>query len=274
MYPTHFTAIAAAAQVAKSMCGVAAGATKASLTSHFALHNNMADVQAKEGSQETAVTLLGLLLGSAFASYADGSAAYIWSVFLALTVLHCFANYQAVRGLQLPTLNRTRAAMLAEAALSSPRSKLPSVAALATDEPLFGSPIAGGAKITLGCSWQEAFDGPMAVQDARRALEAFAPEQFVLALKPGRGAAGRVLAVLSVDAGPKDELLAFFHAFALDRARRVAESQIDVAACYKQNKAAADAWLAALERGGFKTSTGVLGSGRVRCMWASHAKDD
>jgi len=270
MYPTQFTNIAATAQVCKSMCGVAAGATKASLTSHFAQQNNMADVQAKEGSQETAVTLLGLLAGSALATYADGSAAYIWSVFMALTVLHCYANYRAVRGLRLPTLNRTRAAMLAEAACAAPRAELPSVAEISADEPLLSAPISGAVEITLGCRWQDAFAGPMAAQAARRAAGVFAQENFVIACPTP----GRVLVVLSVDASPKDELLAFFHAFAADRANRGGDSVVDIAASYAKNKAAANKWLAALERRGFEVKRGVLGTGQVRCSWASSAKDE
>jgi hypothetical protein len=63
------------------MCGVSAGATKASLTAHFALDSNMADVQAKEGSQETAVTLLGLLAGGAFAHWCNNNSTTIWVAF-------------------------------------------------------------------------------------------------------------------------------------------------------------------------------------------------
>ena len=40
---------------------VTAGATRASITAHFALEGNLADVSAKEGAQETAVTLVGLV---------------------------------------------------------------------------------------------------------------------------------------------------------------------------------------------------------------------
>ena len=43
--------------------GVAGGATRAALTQHQARRNNMADVAAKDGSQETAVNLLSLLTG-------------------------------------------------------------------------------------------------------------------------------------------------------------------------------------------------------------------
>jgi hypothetical protein len=42
---------------------VAAGSTKAAITAHLATQRNTADVQAKEGAQETLVTLCGMLLG-------------------------------------------------------------------------------------------------------------------------------------------------------------------------------------------------------------------
>ena len=45
--------------------GVAGGASRAALTQHFAKDDNTADISAKEGSQETATTLLGMLLGMA-----------------------------------------------------------------------------------------------------------------------------------------------------------------------------------------------------------------
>ena len=67
------------------------------------------DVSAKENAQETAVTLAGILGGLLFASYiADPLAA--WPVFLALTALHVFANFQGTimtpgRGLQPASLS-------------------------------------------------------------------------------------------------------------------------------------------------------------------------
>jgi hypothetical protein len=108
----YFVYVVSLACVFKSMCGVAAGATKASLTAHFALDGNMADVQCKEGSQETAVTLIGLIVGSYFAKLANDSKECIWTAFFLLTALHFYANYEGVRCLRLPTLNSTRASML------------------------------------------------------------------------------------------------------------------------------------------------------------------
>jgi hypothetical protein len=51
---------------------VAGGATRAALTQHFAAAGNAADVSAKEGSQETATTLLGMLAGMALLRAAAG----------------------------------------------------------------------------------------------------------------------------------------------------------------------------------------------------------
>lgn len=46
-----------------ALTGIAGGATRAALTQHFARASNAADVAAKEGSQETLTTLVGMFLG-------------------------------------------------------------------------------------------------------------------------------------------------------------------------------------------------------------------
>lgn len=49
------------AWASQALCGVAAGCTKTSITSHFALRANMADISAKENAQETAVNVCGMV---------------------------------------------------------------------------------------------------------------------------------------------------------------------------------------------------------------------
>ncbi len=49
------------AHALQALCGVAAGCTKTSITSHFALKANMADISAKENAQETAVNVCGMV---------------------------------------------------------------------------------------------------------------------------------------------------------------------------------------------------------------------
>ena len=80
------------------------------LTSHFALAGNAADVAAKEGSQETATTLLGMILGMALLRAAAHWGPLVsWASFAALTALHVGANVAAVRSLRLRTVNPERA---------------------------------------------------------------------------------------------------------------------------------------------------------------------
>ncbi|XP_035768950.1 RUS1 family protein C16orf58 homolog [Neolamprologus brichardi] len=61
-FPACFTFIVCTAGIFKSIVGVAGGATRAALTVHQARRDNMADISAKDGSQETLVNLAGLLV--------------------------------------------------------------------------------------------------------------------------------------------------------------------------------------------------------------------
>lgn len=133
--PQLFVPVTCTANVCKALCGVAAGATRVSLAKHFALDGaSVAEVQAKEGAQETAVTLLGLCLGLMCSNYLNSSLTVQWTAFTALTLLHVASNYYAVRILRLRTLNRTRIAMLAS--LAAHGSKSPCPATVADLEPV------------------------------------------------------------------------------------------------------------------------------------------
>jgi len=107
-----FTMTFCSANVLKSMCGVAAGATRAVITNHFAINANIADVQAKEGSQETFVNLVGMITGLWLANFVDSQKHDRWwlgaAAFVILTLVHLLSNYLAVRSLLLDTLNESR----------------------------------------------------------------------------------------------------------------------------------------------------------------------
>ena len=137
------------ATLCRVMCGMAAGATKNCITQHFAKKGNTADLSAKEGTQETLVSLIGMVLGIALARYLqdmeesckvlrlsplsepepvgiayvydffyrDGSFNATWFVFLFLTIVHVWSNYIGVKILKLKTLNRARCEMALEKVL-------------------------------------------------------------------------------------------------------------------------------------------------------------
>eukprot|EP00804_Cyclotella_cryptica_P001111 CCRYP_008409-RB/>CCRYP_008409-RB protein AED:0.05 eAED:0.05 QI:125/1/1/1/1/1/5/1622/638 len=131
----------------KVACGISAGATKGNITDHFSIAGNRADVNAKESTQETLVSLIGMGLGvcltkflhsleelsevrkdtSTCTNYQNGEEqnetcqnfnqqrnimtveTLSWTIFLLLTFVHVWANYVGVQRLRLRTLNRERA---------------------------------------------------------------------------------------------------------------------------------------------------------------------
>ncbi|XVF85815.1 hypothetical protein PTKIN_Ptkin17bG0147900 [Pterospermum kingtungense] len=112
LFPSAFIFIVCLGSLSRSVTGVASGATRAALTQHFALQNNAADISAKEGSQETMATMIGMALGMLLAHITTENPLAIWFSFLSLTMFHMYANYKAVRCLALDSLNFERSSIL------------------------------------------------------------------------------------------------------------------------------------------------------------------
>ncbi|KAG5059563.1 hypothetical protein JHK87_000592 [Glycine soja] len=112
LFPSAFVFVVCLGSISRSFTGVASGATRAALTQHFALQDNAADISAKEGSQETVATMIGMALGMLVARLTIGHPLAIWFSFLSLTVFHMYANYRAVRCLALNSLNPERSSIL------------------------------------------------------------------------------------------------------------------------------------------------------------------
>ncbi|KAK9346982.1 vitamin B6 photo-protection and homoeostasis-domain-containing protein [Lipomyces starkeyi] len=95
--------------VLKAICGVMANGSKAALTQHFtnSQKGSIADVAAKDSSQETVISLLGLLAGSVLVPYINTNKE-IWTMLIILVTIHLFTNYRAVSSVVMDTLNRHR----------------------------------------------------------------------------------------------------------------------------------------------------------------------
>ena len=142
--PSTYLIITSISTLCKVACGISAGATKGNITDHFAICGNRADVNAKESTQETLVSLVGMIVGVGLARWmqkmekagadsgdgmscasdvGDGGNESLdtcgnnsmietqiisWSIFIILTIVHVWANYVGVQRLRLRTLNRER----------------------------------------------------------------------------------------------------------------------------------------------------------------------
>ena len=106
--PAYFLPMLCLASLFFAVTSTAGGATRASLTQHFAKRHNTADVSAKDGSQETAVGLIGMCLGMAVAVLVPPTFWWTLATLLSLTGLHLLANYLGVKSLVLEHLNENR----------------------------------------------------------------------------------------------------------------------------------------------------------------------
>jgi len=111
-----FFALASMSALAKALCGLVAGATKARIAEHFARDGHLADVVSKEGTQETAVSLVGLLLGMAVSQLlsAESNSSTLVFLFVLLTAVHQWANWKLVKVLVFDTLSSQKLYILAD----------------------------------------------------------------------------------------------------------------------------------------------------------------
>jgi hypothetical protein len=112
VFPQHYKLFIIISSVSKSCCGLIAGSTKARISAHFANKGHLADVNAKESTQETAIALIGLLLGMGLAKIVGNDEFSTWIWFLLFLFIHVYCNYRLMKTLVFPTFNPQRAYLL------------------------------------------------------------------------------------------------------------------------------------------------------------------
>ncbi|XP_040918871.1 RUS1 family protein C16orf58 homolog [Toxotes jaculatrix] len=160
-FPAFFTLIVCTAGIFKSIVGVAGGATRAALTVHQARRDNMADISAKDGSQETLVNLAGLLISLILIPLITNNPILTLSLFVLFTILHLFANYKAVRSVVMETFNEARLSIVWQQYLRDKRILSPLEAN--QREPVFFD-FRKTVPIKLGVRLQEVVQSPEELQ--------------------------------------------------------------------------------------------------------------
>ena len=115
----HYALFLAISSLFKCACGLIAGATKVRISSHFAKEGCLADVTAKESSQETAVALVGLIIGGIIAKvFGDSDFDNIF-IFFVLSILHTWANFLLMKTLVFDTMNPQRCWLITKAMIEN-----------------------------------------------------------------------------------------------------------------------------------------------------------
>ncbi|XP_037566097.1 RUS family member 1 isoform X2 [Dermacentor silvarum] len=213
----YVTAVLCVSSIAKSIVGVAGGATRAALTQHQARSNNMADVSAKDGSQETLVNLAAFLFSLLLLRIVAGNPWLLYSIFISFTLLHIFANYRAVSCVVMETFNRSRYAIVVRHFLEMAGDIAP-VAWVNAHESVWiqcGKPF---VSINLGVPLSSI--APTSKELQCRIQDAVGDQKaepaYLLAVVRDSSRHYNINIVLSSESTVKDQMEAMFHAFLLE----------------------------------------------------------
>jgi hypothetical protein len=191
--PSHlFLPLVCCSSVLRAVVGIAGGATKAAVSQHQSRANNIADVLAKDGSQETAVGLLGMLLALVIVPLVGGAVSLSWTIVLVGIVLHLEANYAAVRCIAFESLNRQRFVLLMQA--QELADALPTPAELAREEQLLAPWIDRGVlrclyggSMQFGCSLQSIVEAGCGVERMNALRRRLLQDAFAMWMLDSRG---------------------------------------------------------------------------------------
>lgn len=271
----------------KSCCGLLAGATKARISAHLALQGHLADVTAKESTQETAVALAGLLLGVVLAHFVGSDDNYTWLVFALLLLLHQYSNYRLIRVLVFETLNTQRCFILTRKEIETidrpEREDLPfpRPADIARDESIFMPFYLTFLGPYIGCPIADIFDGISVIHSEGEILESkrfpfvellkllnlWSKEEFII----GLDRKGRVSIALQQDCSERSILKAYLLGCFVHH--RLKQKNIPLKAAYSAliNEYAMEAELWFTKRGhdGIWSTKGDLGSWNVTDITAN-----
>ncbi|XP_066498532.1 RUS1 family protein C16orf58 homolog isoform X2 [Hoplias malabaricus] len=199
-FPPFFTLIVCVAGIFKSIVGVAGGATRAALTVHQARRNNMADISAKDGSQETLVNLAGLLVSLVLIPLVTNNPMLTFLLFFLFTALHLFANYKAVRSVVMETLNEARLSILLHQFLHNRQILSPAQAN--QREPVFLE-FKQNVPVRLGVCLGDVIKNPQELQLALKNNT----KDYLIGIQNGS-----VCVCLGADASVHDEIMAYSQA--------------------------------------------------------------
>ncbi|GAB0095989.1 RUS family member 1 [Sergentomyia squamirostris] len=190
----------------KAIVGVAGGATRAALTHHHALRDNLADVASKDSAQETFVNLVASFVGIFLLSVIH-TPTILYSLFGVVTLIHLYANLRAVRSVCLRSFNESRLLITLEEYLKTGRMLRPrEVNKL--ERVTIGQTVSLSHKVMIGLSAKTLVDHCKTTHEVENILSGFDHgDRFIIAEM------NRTIGIyLHFDARPQDVLKSYFFA--------------------------------------------------------------
>ncbi|KAL1491530.1 hypothetical protein ABEB36_012114 [Hypothenemus hampei] len=199
--------------------GIAGGATRAAITHHQAIKDNMAEISAKDGSQETVVNLIGSFGSIFLLNYFQSSRAE-WILILTLMVLHLYTNFLAVKALVFKTFNKERLAIVLKTYFTI-GTVLNPVKVNAKESVLIGRELKVkdicGFNILLGERLKPVLN-QYSIADIKMLESVYENKNYMLFVN---GKTQNIYVALGSDVSSEDLIAAYFHAFCLGIATSV-----------------------------------------------------
>ena len=108
LVPSLFLPLASIANIGKNISYLAASASRAAIHKSFAIHENLADVTAKSGSQSILASMTGTTIGIMLASMIGNDYSALITVFSILSSIHLISTYISLNYVTLNILNHSR----------------------------------------------------------------------------------------------------------------------------------------------------------------------
>lgn len=105
LVPQYFLPIASVANIGKNVSFLAASASRATIHKSFAIHENLADVTAKAGSQTIAASMIGTGLGVLVSTQLGSDWSSIAMGCLAFSAIHLTCTYRSLMHVVLNTVS-------------------------------------------------------------------------------------------------------------------------------------------------------------------------
>ncbi|CAK9809949.1 RUS family member 1 [Anthophora plagiata] len=198
-------------QSMKSIVGVAGGATRAALIQHQALQNNLADVSAKDGSQETCINLVASFVSILVLSIFHNDR-FVIEFYLFLVMVHLYANYSAVKALCLNSLNEDRLALIVKSYITNEVIPEPEEVNKKESVLLLTKPTMDmcGFNIKIGVSLAALIkNDTISTSDTELSLKLFLDRKYLISIDVQNKT---IFICLKKDAQPYDVLEAYLHA--------------------------------------------------------------
>lgn len=211
----------------RALCGVAGGSSKAILSTHFAKSGNIGELNAKDGSQETVISLLGMWFGGLVVSNVHGTVE-TWCCLLPLLVSHLWCNWKAVNSVRLMTLNLERASILFEgigrSQIQNPIEVGAAEGIMTRYKSLNSDKASSLRRLAIGATFGElvscvlqADDEHKGLETVQRLLHMFRQEEYVLWID---STTGKSVMLLQEGVSGQSQAKACFHYFRLMQRQR------------------------------------------------------